>query len=158
MIPANASWIQEKVKAFEPDQNQVTCENGSKITYDYLVVAAGIQLDWEKIKGLKESIGTRGICSNYLYSLAPYTWETLQKFGKGKAVFTSPNTPIKCGGAPQKTMYLATDYLRKNGRLKQSEVHFYPAGGVIFGVEKYAEVLKKVIERYGITLLISYTT
>lgn len=31
----------------------------------------------------------------------------------GNAIFTFPNTPIKCAGAPQKIMYIADSYFRK---------------------------------------------
>lgn len=149
-IPKNATWIKDEVISFNPDENSLNCKNTGKLTYNYLVVAPGIQLDWHKIKGLKESLGTNGICSNYTFESAPYTWEILKNLGRGKAIFTNPNTPIKCGGAPQKIMYLAADYLREKGWLKKSEVHFYSGGSIIFGVKKYADVLNKVIERYGI--------
>ena len=149
-IPENTTWIKDEVVSFKPEENTLKCKETGNLTYNYLVVAPGIQLDWHKIKGLKENLGTKGICSNYTFESAPYTWETLKNLGAGKAIFTNPNTPIKCGGAPQKIMYLAADYLRKKGLLKKSEVHFYSGGGIIFGVEKYAKVLNKVIERYGI--------
>ncbi|MFF5380833.1 NAD(P)/FAD-dependent oxidoreductase [Pedobacter suwonensis] len=149
-IPEKATWIQDEVHSFSPEENSLKCITGRTISYDYLVVAPGIQLDWDKVKGLKEGLGTQGICSNYTYQSAPYTWKTLSELGSGRAIFTNPNTPIKCGGAPQKIMYLAADYLRKNGFLASSQVHFYSGGGVIFGVKKYADVLNKVIERYQI--------
>lgn len=41
------------------------------------------------------------------------TWKALQNFKEGNAVFTFPNTPVKCAGAPQKIMYLSDAYLRK---------------------------------------------
>lgn len=149
-IPSKTSWIKDAVATFEPEQNQVTCKSGEKYTYDYLIVVPGIQLDWDKVKGLKETLGKNGVTSNYSFQLAPYTWECVRNFKGGNAIFTNPNTPIKCGGAPQKIMYLASDYFRKQGILKQTNVHFYSGGGVIFGVKKYADTLNKVIERYGI--------
>lgn len=150
VIPEKASWIQDAVVSFKPEQNQVTTKSSGVITYSFLVVAPGIQLDWYKVKGLEQGLGTNGICSNYTFASAPYTWQTLKSLGAGKAIFTNPNTPIKCGGAPQKIMYLAADYLRKHDLLEKSEVHFYSGGGVIFGVKKYAQVLDQVIRRYGI--------
>ncbi|MBE9601502.1 FAD/NAD(P)-binding oxidoreductase [Pedobacter sp. MC2016-24] len=155
-IPERAHWIQDEVLSFSPEQNTLKCKLSGGISYDYLVVAPGIQLDWHKIIGLKENLGTRGICSNYTFESAPYTWETLRSLGSGKAIFTNPNTPIKCGGAPQKIMYLAADYIKKQGLLQKSEVHFYSGGGVIFGVKKYAEVLNQVIVRYGIQTHFNY--
>ena len=151
VMPKRAKWIKARCSSFQPEQNQVTLETGEKITYDFLIVAPGIQLDWHKVKGLKEALSKNGVASNYLFETAPYTWEAAQQIKAGdKVIFTNPNTPIKCGGAPQKIMYLISDYLRKKGLLNKVEVHFYSGGGVIFGVKKYADTLNKVIERYGI--------
>jgi sulfide:quinone oxidoreductase len=149
-IPKNATWIKDAVASFEPEQNQVTCTSGEKHTYDIMVVAPGIQLDWGKVKGLKETIGKNGVTSNYLSKYAPYTWECLQNVKEGNAIFTAPNTPIKCGGAPQKIMYLAGDYFGKKGMPGKVKVHFYSGGTVLLGVPKYNAVLEKVVERYKI--------
>lgn len=114
-IPKRATWIKSKVEAFLPDENKVLLSDGSAVTYDWLVVAIGIQLNWSLIKGLDGNLGKNGITSNYLFETAPYTFECIKNFKGGKAIFTMPNTPIKCGGAPQKIMYLAADYFRKHG-------------------------------------------
>lgn len=149
-IPKGTTWIKDAVATFEPEQNQVTCKSGQKYTYDYLIVVPGIQLDWQKVKGLTDTLGKNGVTSNYRVDLAPYTWELLKNFKGGNAIFTNPNTPIKCGGAPQKIMYLVGDYILKNGLQPKSNIHFYSGGGIIFGVKKYADTLNKVIARYKI--------
>ena len=150
VMPEKVTWIKEAAASFEPEKNTVVTAPGNRYTYDYLVVCPGIQLDWKKIKGLEGNVGKNGITSNYLFQSAPYTFECLKNLKKGKALFTNPNTPIKCGGAPQKITYLAADYWRKHGVLGDVEVHFYSGGGVIFGIPKYAATLNKVIDRYGI--------
>jgi len=151
VIPDKATWIRDAVSTFEPGQNTVTCVSGKKYSYDYLIVAPGIQLDWHKVKGLKETLGKNMVTSNYTFKTAPYTFQCLENFPKGgKAIFTASNTPVKCGGAPQKALYLGADYLRRKGILKDSQVHFYSGGTIIFGVKKYAATLTKVIQRYGI--------
>ncbi len=150
VMPRQATWIKEAAAKFEPDQNAVVSNTGARYTYDYLVVCPGIQLDWHKIKGIEGQLGKNGITSNYTFETAPYTFECIRNLKRGKALFTNPNTPIKCGGAPQKIMYLASDYWRRHGVLRDIEVHFYSGGGVIFGVKKYADTLNKVIQRYGI--------
>ncbi|MGB0386745.1 MAG: FAD-dependent oxidoreductase [Ardenticatenaceae bacterium] len=151
-IPAGATWIKDAVKSFDPKNNRVKTHNGKTISYDYLVVAAGIQIDWDKIPGLKESVGKpgTGVCSNYSYETVDSTWENVRNFRGGTAIFTQPNTPIKCGGAPQKICYLAEDHFRKSGIRDKSEVIFASAGGGIFGVKKYAAALNGVIDRKGI--------
>jgi len=147
LIPAGAEWIQDAVASFQPEQNKVTLQSGKTVGYDVLVVAAGIQIDWNKIKGLVGQIGRNGICSNYSYETVGTTWEAIRTFKGGTAVFTHPATPIKCGGAPQKIMYLADDAFRRQGVRDQTDIHFYIGDPVIFKVEKYAKSLLKVIER-----------
>ena len=66
-IPAGVTWIQEYITAFDPDQNHVVLKNGDTISYDYLVVALGIQIDWDRVKGLREALAERNsVCSNYI--------------------------------------------------------------------------------------------
>ncbi|TLS37274.1 NAD(P)/FAD-dependent oxidoreductase [Pseudalkalibacillus caeni] len=151
LIPQGADWIQEAVNAFYPEENSLTTEANTSITYDYLVVAAGIQVNWDQIKGLRDAIGKDGVCSNYSYEYVDSTWESIRNFKGGKAIFTQPNTPIKCGGAPQKIMYLADEYFRKSGVRDKSEVIFASAAENIFAVKRYADTLDQVIERKQIT-------
>jgi sulfide:quinone oxidoreductase len=148
VIPEGATWIQQMVKEFQPETNTLSLADGTELGYDYLVVAPGIQLNWGDIKGLKETLGKNGVCSNYSFETAPYTWECIQNTKGGKALFTNPHTPIKCGGAPQKIMYLAADYFRKH-QIK-SQVELWSGGTRVFGVEKYENTLKQVIQNYGI--------
>jgi sulfide:quinone oxidoreductase len=149
-IPKNTTWIKDRVVTFEPELNQVKTKDGLIITYNYLVVTPGIQLDWNKIKGSFESIGKKNVSSNYLFETAPYTWELIKNFKGGTAIFTNPSSPIKCGGAPHKIMYLACDYWRKNGILAKTKVHYISGATTIFGVPEYRITLEKVIKDYGI--------
>ncbi|MCA9699131.1 MAG: NAD(P)/FAD-dependent oxidoreductase, partial [Myxococcales bacterium] len=144
-IPEGATWIRDKVASFDPENNAVTTASGEAIQYDYLVVAAGIQLDWNKVDGLKEAIGKNGVVSNYAYDTVDSTWAAIRGFKGGKALFTFPNTPIKCAGAPQKIMYLAEHAFRRQGVRKQAEVVYCCAGPRIFGVPKYRAALEKII-------------
>jgi sulfide:quinone oxidoreductase len=149
-IPPGAKWIRDSVAAFEPENNTVVTKGGERITYDQLVVALGIQLDWGKIKGLEGHLGKDGICSNYSYEHVESTWRFLRDFKGGNAVFTFPSTPIKCAGAPQKIMYLADDALRRSGVRGKSKVIYASATPGIFGVKHYAAALQPIVERKGI--------
>ncbi|MGJ8645290.1 MAG: beta-lactamase hydrolase domain-containing protein [Marinomonas colpomeniae] len=150
VIPNKTTWLKKAVKTFVPNDNKVILENDQEITYRFLVVAAGIKLDWEAIEGLSETLGRNGVTSNYRYDLAPYTWELSKNLKSGKAIFTQPPMPIKCAGAPQKAMYLSCDHWFKQDSLKNIDVSFYNAGGVIFGVSEYVPALESYIEKYQI--------
>ena len=149
VMPDGVKWQKTAVAGFEPECNCVVLEDGERIGYRTLVVSPGIKLDWQAIDGLSETLGRNGVTSNYKFDLAPYTWELVQSFRGGRALFSQPPMPIKCAGAPQKAMYLSCDYWKKQGRLKDIDVEFYNAGGVLFGVPDYVPALEKYVEGYG---------
>ncbi len=150
LIPGGVTWLQDAVTKFSPDDNYILTRNGKRVQYEYLVVAPGLQLDWDKVKGLQESIGRDGVCSNYAYEYVDKTWECIRNFKGGNAIFTQPHTPVKCGGAPQKIMYLADDAFRHAGVRERANVIFASAAGGIFAVQKYATTLDRVVARKGI--------
>ncbi len=128
-IPDDVNWIKDEVASFDPDNNKVTTRAGEEVPYDFMVVATGMEYHYEWIKGLTEDdIGKNGISSVYLSDLekgtargGEATWEWFEALkeaaASGKkptAIYTSPSRAIKCGGAPQKILYLSADHLKKD--------------------------------------------
>jgi len=147
VIPRGTTWIRDAVATFDPDHNTLRTRDGRTITYDWLVIGAGLQLLWDKIPGLKEAIGRGGVCSNYSFDTVDSTWEAIRNFRGGNAVFTNPSGAVKCGGAPQKIMYLADDWFRKAGVRDKSNVIFASALSSIFAIEPYRATLEQVVAR-----------
>ena len=152
VMPTKATWIRNAASAFDPAANTVTCADGATYEYEALVVCPGIQLDWNRTEGLEEAIGHDGVSSNYRFDLAPKTWDLIRNTRSGSAVFMMPSGPIKCGGAPQKIAYLASDYWRKQGVLDKIDVHLVVPTPRAFGIPAIADNLDKVIADYGIQL------
>jgi len=169
-VPDGVKVIKERVVFFNPQENKLTTDKGQVVSYDYLIIAAGLQLDFERIKGLEEagraySTGDNSkllkalgddICSVYTAEGATTTWEIMQKHiasaksgKKTKFVFTHPSTPIKCGGAPKKIMYLANARLKEAGARENAELVFYPNGGAMFGVPEYHDAILEQFKREG---------
>jgi len=151
-IPQGVHWIKAAVAAFEPERNALVLDGCRVIKYQQLVVCPGLKLDWHAIEGLTDTLGRNGVTSNYLYHLAPYTWELVQGLRSGRAIFTQPPMPIKCAGAPQKAMYLSADQWQRTQRLDQISIEFCSAGAVLFGVSDYVPALMEYVEAYGIEL------
>ena len=150
LIPSGVDWIKEAADKFEPESNKVITTAGNQYTYDFLVVSPGIKIAPELVEGLPEAMDKGVVCSNY--TDPKHTWEVLKNFKGGNALFTQPATPIKCGGAPQKIMYLADDYFRKSGVRDKSEIIFATPGTIIFGVKPIAKTLMEVVDRKDINL------
>ncbi|MFP2908218.1 FAD-dependent oxidoreductase [Pyxidicoccus sp. 3LFB2] len=150
LIPRGVKWLHDAAEEVDPIRKEVRTRGGLRVGYDFLVVAPGIQLDWDRVAGLREALKTEHVSSNYDVQLAPKTWQLLQRFQGGTALFTHPSTPVKCAGAPQKIMYLAADHFRRTGIAGRSKVIFGSGAKAIFGVKPYAAVLEGVVQRYGI--------
>ncbi|GJM32693.1 MAG: pyridine nucleotide-disulfide oxidoreductase [Saprospiraceae bacterium] len=154
LIPKGVNWIKEYANKFEPEQNKVITKNGNEYLYDYLVVCPGLKNDTSLVEGLSEAIDKGVVCSNY--TDPKHTWEVIKNFKGGTALFTQPTTPIKCGGAPQKIMYLAAEAFKRNGVHKKTNIVFATPGTVIFGIKSIAKTLMEVVDRHDISLNFGY--
>jgi sulfide:quinone oxidoreductase len=148
LIPQGVHWIKAAVSAFEPQANAVILDGCRVVKYKRLIVTPGLKLNWNGIPGLVDTLGKNGVTSNYRYDLAPYTWKLVQELKSGRALFTQPPMPIKCAGAPQKALYLSADHWNRTGALKNIDINFYNAGGVLFGVKEYVPALMEYIKKY----------
>lgn len=164
-LPSGVKLIKGSVTAFDPDNNTVTVDGSQVVSYDQMVIATGLMLDYAAIKGLdgvitssgkdnavvKQKVGKNGVHSIYFAEGSAATYKGIEeliakaKAHKGseklQAVFTHPNTPIKCGGAPKKIMYLVNARLEEAGVRDRVELTFYPNGGKMFGVDEYHEAI-----------------
>lgn len=152
VIPRGVDWIKAAAVDIAPHENRVELDDGRTLTYDWLVVAAGIQLDWTAIPGLAETIGRNGVASNYRVDLAEQMWNNIKTVRSGTALFSMPAGAIKCAGAPQKITYLACDYWKRAGLLDSIDVHLVMPTPKMFGIEEFSNTLEQVVERYGITV------
>ncbi len=170
-VPSGVKIIKEKAVEFDPDNNTITTDRGTKVAYDYMIIAAGLKLNFAAIKGLEEAgevyssgdnkklvkiLDSVGACSIYTADGSEATWTHMQKFisdaksgKKVKGIFTHPNTPIKCGGAPKKIMYLTNSRLEEAGARANADLHFYPNGGGMFGVKEYHEAILQQFKDRG---------
>ncbi|NQV99310.1 MAG: TIGR01244 family phosphatase [Rhodospirillales bacterium] len=157
LIPGGVHWIKSAVAAFEPKDNAIILDGCRVVGYERLVVCPGLKLGWHKVEGLVETLGKNGVTSNYRFDLAPYTWQLVNSMTAGRALFTQPPMPIKCAGAPQKALYLSGDAWHRKGVLKNIDIQFMNAGGVLFGVKDYVPALMDYIGKYDATLNFFHT-
>ncbi|MGB2571667.1 FAD-dependent oxidoreductase [Micromonospora citrea] len=150
LVPKGVTWLRDRAVDVDPGNRTVSLAGGDVVGYDQLVMAPGLQLDFDAVPGLAESVGRDGVSSNYRYDLAPRTWEFIQQVRGGTAIFTMPPGPIKCGGAPQKIAYLAADWWRRQGLLDGIRIILVLPTPTIFSQPDWARSLEKVAAGYGI--------
>jgi len=152
-IASGVEWIEEGVAEFDPDANTVITESGKAVPYDYLVVAAGIDLDYDAIEGMDLSrVGRDGLGSHYGGpEAAQSTWEALSYFLNtgGTGLFGRPATEMKCAGAPLKYTFLADDLLRDRGKREDAEIIYAAHSGSLFSVPIVAEKVRMLFADRG---------
>jgi len=170
-VPTGTTLIKEKAIEFDPDNNTVKTDKGTEVKYDFLIIAAGVKLNYSAIKGLEDvgelyssgnnieamkALTEKGVSSIYTADGAKQTWSNMQSFiskakkgEKVNGIFTHPNTPIKCGGAPKKIMYLMNARLNEAGvdARANADLHFYPNGGAMFGIKDYHTAIVEQFEK-----------
>ena len=52
LIPKGAVWLKTSVELFRPEAREVVLKDGTVLSYDALIVATGISLNWDAIPGL----------------------------------------------------------------------------------------------------------
>jgi len=112
VLPSSVEWVKDRATEIKPSKQTVVVGNGSskkEIQYDYLVIAVGIQLQYEKVsirigaklilelerekfvgiicnlqvKGLPAAFNSPGVCSNYSSLYVDKTLKALKDFKKG---------------------------------------------------------------------------
>ncbi|OJT06066.1 Sulfide:quinone oxidoreductase, mitochondrial [Trametes pubescens] len=152
LIPSHLAHIPENVKTFEPKSSSVTTASGRKITYENLVVATGLQINWSTIPGLEKALAdpASGVSSIYSYNTCDKVWRDVDALRSGKAIFTQPAGVIKCAGAPQKIMWMAWDRYQRTGRGDTVSVDFYTGMPSMFSVKKYSDALNALRQERGV--------
>ncbi|XP_054287912.1 sulfide:quinone oxidoreductase, mitochondrial-like [Macrosteles quadrilineatus] len=156
VLPAKATWIKDSVAYFRPEENKIVTSSGTTIKYDFMVVALGLDTHFEAIPGLKTAleIPESGVCSNYHPKYAEKTFKCVKNFQSGNALFTYPNSPVKCGGAPQKICYLTDALLRKDGKRERAKLKYITSLDSLFSVKKYADKLEEMCKRRDIEIVL----
>ncbi|OSX65221.1 hypothetical protein POSPLADRAFT_1178892 [Postia placenta MAD-698-R-SB12] len=152
LIPSHLAHISETVKEFSPSKSSITTQSGRTVSYESLIVATGLQINWDNISGLSKALAdsTSGVSSIYSYETCDKVWSDVEALRSGKAVFTQPAGVVKCAGAPQKIMWMAWDRYQKTGRGDQISVDFYTGTPTMFGVKKYSDELEKLRVSRGV--------
>lgn len=146
-MPRGIEWVQARVNEFVPEQKQLGLDNGTRMHYDFLVVATGLQVNYSDIQGFSpELIGQHGI--GCVYDTPEHASRTNDAIGSwiasggGKGLFIGAPGPIKCAGAPIKMAFTTLSRLERSGQRNQYEMHYTTPTDRIFGVDFYDQFVK----------------
>jgi sulfide:quinone oxidoreductase len=152
-LPGNIHWIKEMAIEFDPDNKRLTTDTGRQVSYDFMVVATGVEYNYRAIEGMDtEAIGQKGLASVYHSpDAAARSWQAIKTFSEkgGDGYFTLPSTPIRCAGAPLKMTFLTLDRLKQNGGFEKANMNFYAATNKLFGLPWFHEFIETRFKENG---------
>ncbi len=145
-LPKSIKWVEEYAANIDPEAQTVTTTGGTKLNYDYLILAPGLTLDWGAVEGFDlAQVGQNGIGAVYAGpDYAEATWKEMDAFTDkgGVALFSRPATEMKCAGAPLKYAFITDDFLRRKGTRDKSQVIYGSNNKALFSVPVISEKLK----------------
>lgn len=155
-LPKGINWVKGMVAEYNPDSNELTLTNGDTLQYDYLIVASGLQLHYDRLDGMDANLIGQGHGIGSVYaspSAAAGTSQEIERWiakGTGRGLFNLPTTPIKCAGAPLKMTFTTLDRLEKTGQRDQYDVEFMTPTGRLFSVDYYNDFVAKRFADQGV--------
>lgn len=146
LVPDGVTHYPLRVAQFDPASNELATAEGVDVSYEYLVVAPGLEVDFAGVKGLPEALrdADTGVSSIYSDKTVEQVWRNIQAFQKGNAIFTQPAGVIKCAGAPQKILWMALSQWERDGKRREILPFFATGAGAMFAVPKYAKALEEL--------------
>jgi len=111
LVRSGVQLIEETADSIDLQHQAVTLTSGSRLLYDYLIIATGSVPDPKAIPGLGDASlnfhsgpeGSRKI------------WNTIERFDGGQVVIGIAGVPYKCPPSPNEAAFLADDYFRRRG-------------------------------------------
>lgn len=152
-VPDGVKWIKDTVAAVDPVAKSVATTGNGKISYDFLVLTPGLQINWNKVEGISlETLGEGNAHCIYDWEGAQKTWTAMQEFAKtgGRGVFTDTYTKLKCGGAPKKICLLTEHQSRKQNNRDNLQIDYFTASKALYDVPYFTPRLEEIFEERNI--------
>lgn len=160
LIPGQVKWIKGSVVELYPDNNYVLTTKNEKITYDFLVLVPGCQMDFGLVQGItRETLGEGNVHCIYDYHGAKICRDAIKKLPDskgGKLIFTDTYTKLKCGGAPKKICLITEDYLRDRDLRGKFDLQYFANHNELMTPKVYGDRLTDIFREREIGVTYSH--
>ncbi len=152
-IPKGVKLIREKIDRIDKDLDLVYLQDGSKLHYDILIIATGVDIQPEEVEGLKGDEWYKSIFDFYTYEGAKQLRDKLRKWEGGKLVVHICEMPIKCPVAPLEFAFLADSYFINKGMREKVDISYVTPMDAAFTKPIAAKELGHLLKEKNIKLI-----
>jgi len=146
LVPAQATFIQQKIEEIRADDNEVILVNGTTILYNILIIATGAKIAPQETTGLLGNLWHRSIFDFYTFEGALALRDKLKYWEGGKLVVHITEMPIKCPVAPLEFAFLADSFFRQKGYREKVDITFVTPMSGAFTKPKATVALEHLLQ------------
>lgn len=153
LIDEKVKWIKQNVAQILPNDNKIIAENGESFEYDILLIATGVEYDFNAVSGLSEDDlvnESTKIATIYTPNSAVKAKklfdEIIERGKKGKKInvlFSEQKSQNKCGGANKKINFLLDDLLQTNNLKDSVKTTLFTGGGAMLSSPIHAKMIEQ---------------
>ncbi len=148
------TFFQARIEKIDPTGKKILFNNGKRLSYDYLIIAVGVNKNYSATPGFEEY--GYSICDD---NQAPRLWERLKTFEGGPIVtgavpykagtrIKAPKLATPCEGPIGEIIFMLDYYLKNKGLRQKSPITVFTPADIFFedvgaNVHKDAEALLK---------------
>ena len=149
LVPAGVQWIPDAVSWVDVPRNEAVLAKGPRIRYDFLVLAPGVQRNWDALPGIsRAALGEHGIHSVHDREGVARTAQALKQTVStgGRAIFADAGPAASCSGAAKTVCLLADDLARSLGERDRLQADFFSAAPQLAAEPRASRRLAQVFE------------
>lgn len=155
---AGVQWLQLAVERIDPDSREVVLGDGTKLSYDLLVIASGAETRPGETDGLIGPHWHQTVHDFYTLDGAQKLRRAMAEFQGGRLVLDIIEMPIKCPVAPLEFLFLADAYFSHRGIRDRVELVFATPLDGAFTKPVAARHLGQMLEDKGIRVESEFNT
>ncbi len=150
-LRSGVELVSAAVDRVDAEGRRVLLDNGTELSYDYLVIATGTSPRPEETPGLAEGLG-QNVHEFFSYEGSTALAAKLADFPGGRVVVHVAEMPIKCPVAPLEFVFLADSFFTKRGIRDKVQLSYVTPLPGAFTKPVSAQYLGDMLERRGIAL------
>ncbi len=156
LLKPSVNLVHDEVISVDLNERLVKTKTGKEFMYDKVIIATGVNLDFDAIPGNRELMEAFGDFYSTLES-AEKLWNTLWKMNDGRFVIAIADPIYKCPPGPLKGAFLSNELFAKRGLKEKVKVvlavpfpHAYPAKSI-------SDIIEPELEAKGIEVHTFFT-
>lgn len=153
-LSKGVSLVYGEIDVVVADESAVLLTDGSRLTYDYLIIATGVTPRPDQTPGMADGGEWGGsIHEFYSYEGSMALAQKLATWPGGKLVIHITEMPIKCPVAPLEFAFLADDYFKGKGMRDAVDITYVTPLDAAFTKPIAAEAFGNTLEEKGVTVV-----